>query len=257
VTDLENPPGFVVRTLAEKAAWDRGFSQPIGQRNGWLGWASTTAPGEVWIAAEAAEGPWYLSVTHPGVAAEMATVQAAAPLTGPGAGTFTFATDGPLTDAIDRAYKLALSLPDAPLNSFEALTAGLPRTTEAERLVIQRIGQDQFRKALLDYWDGRCPLTGISDAALLRASHIVPWAECANDAQRLDVHNGLLLSALWDAAFDAGLVSFTDDGRPLASPILGATATAELRLNKVSAIAGLRREHWANLSWHRSRHGFD
>jgi len=48
----------------------------------------------------------------------------------------------------------------------------------------------------MDYWQGRCPLTGISDPALLRASHIVPWAECETDAQRLDVHNGLLLAAL-------------------------------------------------------------
>src|SRR3977135_1680410 len=68
-----------------------------------------------------------------------------------------------------------------------------------------------FRDALMDYWGGRCPLTGITEPALLRASHIVPWAEC-DDAQRLDVHNGLLLSALWDAAFDAGLISFADDG---------------------------------------------
>jgi len=37
----------------------------------------------------------------------------------------------------------------------------------------------------------------------LRASNIIPWAGC-DDAQRLDVHNGLLLSGLWDAAFDAG-----------------------------------------------------
>ena len=73
--------------------------------------------------------------------------------------------------------------------------------TEAERLVIQRIGQDVFRDALMAYWGGRCPLTGITEPGLLRASHIVPWADCT-DAQRLDVHNGLLLSALWDAAFD-------------------------------------------------------
>ena len=78
-----------------------------------------------------------------------------------------------------------------------------PCTTEAERWVIQRIGQDVFRSALMDYWNGRCPLTGITDPALLRASHIVPWSDC-NDEQRLDVHNGLLLSALWDAAFDCG-----------------------------------------------------
>jgi hypothetical protein len=34
----------------------------------------------------------------------------------------------------------------------------------------------------------------------------------------LDVHNRLLLSALWDAAFDAGLVSFNSAGQPLLSP---------------------------------------
>jgi predicted restriction endonuclease len=51
----------------------------------------------------------------------------------------------------------------------------------------------------------------------LRASHIVPWADC-DDEQRLDIHNGLLLSALWDGAFDQGLVSFADDGAVLASP---------------------------------------
>jgi hypothetical protein len=54
----------------------------------------------------------------------------------------------------------------------------------------------------------------ITDPAVLRASHIVPWAECDTDAHRLDVHSGLLLSALWDAAFDAGLASF-DNGRRL------------------------------------------
>jgi len=55
----------------------------------------------------------------------------------------------------------------------------------------------------MDYWepDARSPAS--PTPALLRASHIVPWAEC-DDAQRLDVQNGLLLSALWDAALDRG-----------------------------------------------------
>ena len=81
----------------------------------------------------------------------------------------------------------------------------------------------------MDYWQGRCPLTGITDPALLRASHIVPWAECDSDAERLNVHNGLLLSALWDAAFDRALVTFDDEGEPLFSPKLserGARRTA-------------------------------
>ena len=37
----------------------------------------------------------------------------------------------------------------------------------------------------------------------LRTTKWCPRPDC-NDEQRLDVHNGLLLSALWDAAFDSG-----------------------------------------------------
>ena len=36
----------------------------------------------------------------------------------------------------------------------------LPKTTEAERLVIQRIGQDIFRDALMHYWGSCCPVQG-------------------------------------------------------------------------------------------------
>jgi hypothetical protein len=50
--------------------------------------------------------------------------------------------------------------------------------------------------------------------------------------RRLDVHNGLLLSALWDAAFDAGLVSFAYDGTVLASPELSAAARTVLGIEK-------------------------
>lgn len=93
-------------------------------------------------------------------------------------------------------WRLGLSLPTAPLQQFRVRTAGLPQTTEVERLVVQRIGQNVFREALLDYWDYRCPLTGIAEPELLRASHIVAWAGCDDDAHRLDAHNGLLLSGL-------------------------------------------------------------
>lgn len=121
--------------------------------------------------------------------------------------------------------------------------------------MIQRIGQDVFRDALMNYWGGRCPLTGITEHGLLRASHIVPWADC-NDAQRLDVHNGLLLSALWDAAFDRGLVSFADDGTVLSSLQLGETARKALGIAAAPALTGLRTEHRANLALHRALNGF-
>lgn len=96
---------------------------------------------------------------------------------------------------LDRIYQRASSLPNAPLATFRGKTKDLPQTTEAERLVVQRIGQGIFRESLLEYWQGRCPLTGIEEPELLRASHIVLWAQFG-DAERLNVYNGLLLSAL-------------------------------------------------------------
>lgn len=152
--------------------------------------------------------------------------------------------------ALHRTYGLGVSLPDAPLQEFERRVAGLPRATEAERLVLQRIGQDVFRDRLMNYWQGRCPLTGISDPALLRASHIIPWAACESDAERLDVHNGLLLSALWDAAFDHALVTFDEQGKPEFSPSLSEQARAELRWNSPISLTD---EHRQRLARHRER----
>jgi putative restriction endonuclease len=83
----------------------------------------------------------------------------------------------------------------------------------------------------------------------------VPWADCS-DEQRLDVHNGLLLSALWDAAFDQGLVSFADDGTARASASLSAAAGEALAIDTAPTLQGLREAHRANLAVHRARHGF-
>jgi hypothetical protein len=251
---LEDPPGFVVRTVAQKAAWDNGYRLDRGAAGSWLHYASTTAPGSVWVAGASQRGPWLLSIDHPGVIAEIGAT-AASTVPGPGTATFTYETLTQLHATLDRVYKLATSLPDAPLLRFRAETANLSRTTEAERLVIQRIGQNLFRDALLDYWGRRCPLTGITEPALLRASHIVPWSDC-NDEKRLDVHNGLLLSALWDAAFDQGLISFADDGTVLASSSLSTVARQALAIDTAPAIRGLRDAHRANLAAHRARHGF-
>lgn len=254
MTVPENPPDFVVRTEAQKAASDNGYRLERGVENGWLQYDSTTAPGSIWIAAASARGPWLLSLDHAGVAAELSSLSPS-PVSGPGLATFALAGLTELHSALDRVYKLAMSLPEAPLYRFKAETAKLPRTTEAERLVVQRIGQEVFREALIDYWDGCCPITGITDRALLRASHIVPWADCT-DAERLDVHNGLLLSALWDAAFDRGLVSFADDGAVLVSPELSETARRALGVATAPSLVGLRSEHRANLALHRARNGF-
>ena len=103
----------------------------------------------------------------------------------------------------------------------------------------------------MDYWSGACAVTGLSDARLLRASHIRPWAACDNDAERLDVHNGLLLAVHLDAAFDAGLIAFTDDGTLLAAPTF---APADRNLLGIHDGLHLRRTapaHRPRLAWHR------
>jgi hypothetical protein len=248
VSGPENPPSFIVRTEAEKAAWDNGYRVPHGEREGWAEFGSTTAPGRIWIAAARVEGPWWLSFDHRSAGAELG---AEASSFGPGAYTIEIPSAAAVHAAVDRLYRLSRSLPPVPLAAFKAETANLPQTTEAERLVVQRIGQDRFRQALLDYWSGRCPLTGITDERLLRASHIVPWSACRDDAHRLDVHNGLLLSALWDAAFDAGLISFTDEGASLISPQLSVAALATLGAEAVPPLPTLTEAHCINLRWHR------
>jgi hypothetical protein len=251
--NIENPASFIVRTEAQKAAFDNGFRLERGSENGWLRYASTTAWGEIWIAAASQRGPWFLSVSHPGVASELGT--RAIDLEGPGISCFMCPSLTNLYAAVERAYRLGMSLPEAPLDQFRKRVAALPHTTEVERLVVQRVGQNIFRDALLEYWNGRCPMTGIGDPALLRASHIVPWAECDDDAQRLDVHNGLLLSALWDAAFDAGRVSFTDSGEVLTHPTLAADDRNVLLDHAASRLKGLTPKHAANLARHRERSG--
>ncbi len=239
----EDPPSFVVRTEAQKAAADNGFRLARGVDAGWLRFGSTTARGDIWIAGAGPAGPWLLSLDRPEVTAELGITPTAG-TAGPGVATFAFETLAALYAALDRAYRLGISLPDAPFASFQAAVRDLPRATEAERLVVQRVGQDLFRQALMAYWGGRCPLTGITEPALLRASHIVPWAECATDEHRLDVHNGLLLSALWDAAFDAG-------------PALSKEAAVAIGLRAETTLSGLTAGHRTNLKWHRSRYQFD
>lgn len=244
---IQAPQSFVVSQECQKVTWENGYRLEIDETDGWRRYGSTTAKGTVWLAAAGQAGPWFMALGHPGVVDELGETRTDIP--GPGLARYGFATLTALYAAISQVYRLGVSLPDGPLEEFQAATTNLPRTTEAERLIVQRIGQDIFRDRLMTYWKGRCPLTGITDPDLLRASHIVPWKDC-DDAERLNVYNGLLLSALWDAAFDRCLVTFGDDGLPEFSPILSHDARAELRWH---APLPLTEKHRSRLAWHRAR----
>ena len=84
-------------------------------------------------------------------------------------------------------------------------------TTEKEALYKARIGQGKYREDLLKLYDKTCVLSGIKAPELLIASHIVPWREGTNE-ERLDKHNGLLLSATIDKLFDQYFISFDEEG---------------------------------------------
>ncbi len=253
---LSDRPGFVVRTEAEKAAFDNGFRLPLANSGPWLGWRSASAPAAVWIAA-AADGAFILAHDHAGAAKEVAFGEPFPAPAPPGCfGPWRIGAAPALHAAVARLWRLAASLPDAPVERFRKRMAEAQATlaTEAEAIIRRRVGQDVFREALMAYWGGRCPITGVSDPELLRASHITPWAE-ADYAERLDVHNGLLLSALWDAAFDRGLVGFADDGTALASPKLTQAGRHALGLAQSLKLRGLQPSHRLRLANHRARWG--
>ena len=119
--------------------------------------------------------------------------------------------------------------------------------------MVQRVGQEVFRAGLLDYWEGRCAITGLAVPELLRASHIKPWADCETDSERLDVFNGLLLAPHLDAAFDRGFITVEDDGAVVVAQALDAGARQVLGLTATLRVAGLVKQHLKYLPWHRTK----
>lgn len=122
-------------------------------------------------------------------------------------------------------------------------------TTEREALVRARLGQGQFRISLLTMW-GKCSVTGCRNTSLLRASHIRPWANSTNK-QRLDPYNGLLLTPALDAAFDQGLVTFSDQGAIRTSPALAPSDRKCLGIHRGMKLTFLDPRHVEYIRYHR------
>jgi len=129
------------------------------------------------------------------------------------------------------------------------------KPTQALALVNARVGQGQFRIDLLHSFNGQCAMTGLSVTQLIRASHIRPWCECESDEQKLDPHNGLLLAAGVDAAFDCGLITFNDDGSLVVSKALEITDLVRLGIPASGSlhISHLSQERKAYLKYHREQ----
>lgn len=104
--------------------------------------------------------------------------------------------------------RVAFGLPDQ-----EVLSApkGASERRYAMRAVRQRLHQASFREAVIAAYGGRCAVSGLPEQRLLDAAHIVP------DRDELlgqpIVSNGLPLSKIHHAAFDAHLLGVDPDYR--------------------------------------------
>ena len=126
----------------------------------------------------------------------------------------------------------------------------IPNETERSGLVTSRVGQGAYRKRIIHRWEYQCAVTGFDKLNLLIASHIVPWAE-ANNEERLDVNNGILLTPNYDALFDKHLISFEKDGCIILSDSISTDAYRRIGVTGVEKIKGLNSVNHEYLERHR------
>ena len=81
----------------------------------------------------------------------------------------------------------------------------------ALREVQQRLHQDSFREAVLSAYGGRCAISRLPEPRLLDAAHIIVDSDA--DFGQPVVPNGIPLSKLHHAAFDAHLIGIDPDYR--------------------------------------------
>ncbi|MCK9504774.1 MAG: HNH endonuclease [Porticoccaceae bacterium] len=246
------------RALLEKAGNDHGFEYVLPAPDDRVNLASARHRAQVCISVS--EGCYSLAFTSPAPGLLNAELARSLP-TLQRSGDGFIAPDQPaLAQLLRRAAELAHALPNQAVHDFEAsLTQELEqlpdalKNTEVERLVRQRIGQQAFRNAMLDYWGSACAVTGIALPEVLRASHAKPWAECDSDAERLDVFNGFLLIANLDALFDRFLITFNHQGKLVTAPSLGSSDLAALGLQAPQHLRWLAAEHLPYLKYHQQQ----
>jgi 5-methylcytosine-specific restriction protein A len=125
-----------------------------------------------------------------------------------------------------------------------------PNSTERKGLVTSRVGQGAYRKSIIHRWEYKCAVTGINKLEILIASHIVPWSD-STDNERLDVHNGLLLSPTYDALFDRHLISFENNGKIILSDAIDNIAYKKIGVTGMERINNLSHNNHPYLDRHR------
>ena len=93
------------------------------------------------------------------------------------------------------------------INDYEII----PEGEYKEQLIKIRIGQYFFRMSVLNSYNNRCCVTGLSKPELLIASHIKPWKDSDSKTEKTNPSNGLCLNAFHDKAFDKGFITINKD----------------------------------------------
>jgi len=132
-----------------------------------------------------------------------------------------------------------------------SIYVNLPNITERSGLITSRVGQGAYRKSILHRWKFKCAVTDFNKPEILIASHILAWRH-ANDEQRLDVHNGILLSPTYDALFDLNLISFENNGKIILSDTLTGTNYKNIGVSGQEKIKNLSIENHDYLDRHRN-----
>ena len=129
--------------------------------------------------------------------------------------------------------------------AFELITT---KETGRNTTIKARVGQQQFKKKLFGYWRC-CAVTGCTVLPMLRASHIKPWSK-STDIERLDHFNGLLLLPNLDALFDAGYITFLENGKIEISKILPPNEYQAFGISDSMRLRKLNPAHIPYLKYH-------
>jgi hypothetical protein len=247
------------RTLIEKAGHDNGFEYVLPGDERTVALASARHPAEVHVMVPGSGFTVQIQSGSAPLAQELARTFTD---TGEVGQAFVVPTEAALAQWLRRAAALSQALPNQVVALFEqrvqaellTMAPSATQNTEVLRMVRQRVGQQAYRQAMLDYWGGTCAVTGLALPQALRASHAKPWAECLTDAERLDVYNGFLLSANLDALFDNFLISFSDEGVLLVAEQIDHYEREKLGLGDLMKLRWVAAQHLPYLRFHRERY---
>jgi hypothetical protein len=114
------------------------------------------------------------------------------------------------------------------------------------RSVLQRQGQQEFRRRLLAAYRGQCAVTGCKEEGTLQAAHIRPVSSNGDH----HISNGLLLRADIHNLFDLGLIAIDENLRINVASTVTEREYRELDGKKAHVPSGQSAPSRSALGWH-------